>query len=55
MCCSSSCGRHPGDADPTLVFDADFGAKWQRALEKLGGSLSRRFDPASFSHQTGRA
>ena len=43
------------DADPTLVFDADFGAKWQRALEKLGGSLSRRFDPASFSHQTGRA
>ena len=43
------------DADPTLVFDADFGAKWQRALERLGGSLTRRFDPASFSHQTGRA
>ena len=43
------------DADPTLVFDADLGAKWQRALERLGGSLSRRFDPASFSHQTGRA
>jgi len=43
------------DGDPTLVFDADFGAKWQRALERLGGSLSRRFDPASFSRQAGRA
>ena len=45
------------DANPTLVFDADFGAKWQRALDMLGGKGdgSGRFDLASYSHQTGRA
>jgi putative transcriptional regulator len=42
------------DGEPGLVFDADFGAKWQRALNRLGG-FKGRFDPASFSHQTGRA
>jgi putative transcriptional regulator len=44
------------DGDPALVFDADFAAKWQRALDRLGskGGLGR-FDPASFSHQSGRA
>jgi putative transcriptional regulator len=42
------------DGDPNLVFDADFAAKWQRALNRLGG-FKGRFDPASFSHQTGRA
>lgn len=45
------------DADPNLVFDADLGAKWQRALDLLGGKGDGggRFDPASYSHQTGRA
>src|SRR5580698_4260214 len=45
------------DADPALVFDIDLDAKWQRALDTLGGKTSRgiRFDPASYSHQTGRA
>jgi putative transcriptional regulator len=45
------------DGDPALVFDADFAAKWQRALDRLSGkgSLGGRFDPASFSHQSGRA
>jgi putative transcriptional regulator len=48
------------DGDAGLVFDADFPAKWQRALDRLGGDrpgdgATRRFDPASFSHQTGRA
>lgn len=42
------------DGDPDLVFDADFAAKWQRALNRLGG-FNGRFDPASFSNQTGRA
>ena len=44
------------DGDANLVFDPDFAAKWQRALDRLsGGGLNGRFDPASFSHQTGRA
>jgi putative transcriptional regulator len=45
------------DAGPDLVFDADFDAKWQRALDRLGSknSLTGRFDPASYSSQTGRA
>ena len=44
-------------AIPALVFDADFAAKWQRALDRLGSrsGLGGRFDPASFSHQSGRA
>lgn len=45
------------DGDAELVFDADFAAKWQRALDRLGGKggPGGRFDLASFSHQTGRA
>jgi len=45
------------DGDPTLVFDPDFPAKWQRALDRLGGKASSggKFDPAYFSHQAGRA
>jgi len=43
------------DGDANLVFDADLPAKWQRALDRLSGGLTGRFDPASFSHQTGRA
>jgi putative transcriptional regulator len=45
------------DADVDLVFDADFDAKWQRALDRLGSKLSSagRFDPASYSSQSGRA
>jgi len=45
------------DGDPDLVFDANFDGKWQRALDRLGGKgrAAGRFDPASFSHQTGRA
>lgn len=45
------------DGDADLVFDADLAAKWQRALDRLGGKggPGGRFDPASFSHQTGRA
>ena len=45
------------DGDLELVFDADFAAKWQRALERLGGKggPDGKFDLASFSHQTGRA
>jgi putative transcriptional regulator len=45
------------DGDPTLVFDADFPAKWQRALDRLGGKASSggKFDPAYFSPHTGRA
>ena len=45
------------DGDAALVFDADFAAKWQRALDRLGSKSSSggRFDPASFSHQSGRA
>ena len=45
------------DGDAALVFDTDFAAKWQRALDRLGskGGLGGRFDPASFSHQSGRA
>jgi putative transcriptional regulator len=45
------------DADSALVFDPDFEAKWQRALDRLGGkgSPGGRFDLASYSHQTGRA
>jgi len=42
------------DGDAALVFDTDFPAKWQRALDRLG-SFGGRFDPASFSHQSGRA
>ena len=45
------------DADQALVFDTNFEAKWQRALDRLGGKNAPggRFDLASFSHQTGRA
>jgi putative transcriptional regulator len=44
------------DGDPALVFDADFSAKWQRALDRLGKTSSAgKFDPASFSPQSGRA
>ena len=45
------------DADAALVFDADFEAKWLRALDRLGGKTSTggKFDPAYFSNQTGRA
>jgi putative transcriptional regulator len=45
------------DGDAELVFDADLAAKWQRALDRLGGKggLGGGFDLASFSHQTGRA
>jgi putative transcriptional regulator len=45
------------DADSNLVFDPDFDAKWQRALDKLGGKtgVGGHFDLASYSHQTGRA
>jgi len=45
------------DGDAELVFDVDFAAKWQRALDRLGGKggPGGRFDPASFSHQSGRA
>lgn len=45
------------DADPNLVFDPDFDAKWQRALDRLGGKTGPggHFDLASYSHQTGRA
>jgi putative transcriptional regulator len=45
------------DGDAALVFDSDFAAKWQRALDRLGskGGPGGRFDPASFSHQSGRA
>jgi putative transcriptional regulator len=46
------------DADAALVFDPDLDAKWQRALDRLGGKsggAGGRFDPASYSHQVGRA
>ena len=45
------------DANAALVFDADFDAKWQRALDLLGGKggPGGKFDLASFSHQAGRA
>lgn len=43
------------DGDPALVFDDHFDAKWQRALDKLGGKSASGFDLASYSHQTGRA
>jgi putative transcriptional regulator len=45
------------DGDAELVFDADLAAKWQRALDRLGGKGAQagRFDLASFSPQTGRA
>jgi len=45
------------DGDAALVFDADFEAKWQRALERLSGKSGPggRFDLASYSPQTGRA
>jgi putative transcriptional regulator len=45
------------DANAALVFDADFDAKWQRALYLLGGKggPGGKFDLASFSHQAGRA
>ncbi|HTR87316.1 MAG TPA: YqgE/AlgH family protein [Reyranella sp.] len=45
------------DSDSGLVFDADFEAKWQKALDTLGrkSGLGRRFDLASYSHQSGRA
>lgn len=46
------------DADPTLVFDPDLDAKWQRVLDRLGGKSGGpggKFDPAFYSHQVGRA
>src|SRR5260370_22749639 len=45
------------DANAALVFDADFGTKWQRALALLGGKggPDGKFDLASFSPQAGRA
>ena len=45
------------DGDPAIVFDTDLDAKWQRALDTLGGKTERgtKFDPASYSHQVGRA
>ncbi|UYN95175.1 MAG: YqgE/AlgH family protein [Enhydrobacter sp.] len=45
------------DGDPDLVFDSNFDAKWQRALDRLGSKSGFRghFDPASYSTQTGRA
>lgn len=45
------------DGDSALVFGTDFDAKWQKALDRLGGkgAPGGRFDPASYSHQTGRA
>jgi putative transcriptional regulator len=45
------------DGDPTLVFDGDFPAKWQRALDRLGGKASSggKIDPAKFSPHAGRA
>ncbi len=44
------------DADAALVFDSDFDAKWQRALDRLGKSgPGGKFDLAAFSHQAGRA
>src|SRR5881394_1985783 len=44
------------EADAALVFDPDLEAKWQRALDRLGGKgggPGGRFDPASYSHQVG--
>ena len=44
------------DGDFELVFDEDLNGKWQRVLDRLGGKAATgRFDPASFSHQAGRA
>jgi putative transcriptional regulator len=45
------------DGDLDLLFDADLGAKWQRALDRLGskGGPGGGFNLASYSHQTGRA
>ncbi len=44
------------DGDFELVFDEDLNGKWQRVLDRLGGKLGTgKFDPAAFSHQTGRA
>ena len=43
------------DGDAGLVFDPDLDAKWQRALDRLGGKGVGNFDPASYSHQIGRA
>ena len=41
----------------TVSTSPDFAAKWQRALDRLGGKTGAggRIDPASFSHQSGRA
>src|SRR4051812_39447135 len=45
------------EADAALVFDTNLEAKWQRALDRLGGKTAQgnRFDPASYSSQVGRA
>jgi putative transcriptional regulator len=45
------------DGDAALVFDSNFEAKWQRALDRLGSKAGTdgKFDLASFSHQAGRA
>ena len=37
------------DADPELIFDADYDGKWARAVAGLG------IDPAQLSGQSGRA
>ena len=37
------------DADPELIFDADYDGKWAKALAGLG------VDPAQLSGQSGRA
>ncbi|MNT93712.1 hypothetical protein D3C72_2352550 [compost metagenome] len=37
------------DADPALIFDADYDTKWSRALAALG------VDAARLSSQSGRA
>jgi putative transcriptional regulator len=43
------------DGDSELVFDNDLPGKWQKALDRLGGSSGGKFDLSKFSHQAGRA
>jgi putative transcriptional regulator len=43
------------DGDLELVFDSDLPSKWQKVLDRLGGSGGGKFDPASYSPQAGRA
>jgi putative transcriptional regulator len=53
---TARCRTMPGwwSTATALVFDSDLEAKWQRALDRLGGKGAggRRFDPARYSHQT---